>query len=820
MANHNYNLRNTFWSEDYTTGIDCLIHRITTDVNELKQSAHLYTQFGTKFWAEATKSLSKIIVDNQPAHNGYGTDFYHANEESLPSSLYRQQMDVLGVILEEMKFINCRELENTCLNQLESLLFEYQEFSNETQEILNRNLRQYSRSLASAKSSREDLYKRSERIKNVYLAKTEFKSLEDDSNETSDDNCETNDTQQSVLDSEKSVVNTKEVDNAVFFQENFPLTLSKSLVFESVEDFRNFLSKLTSQVPLKKRLISIPGLRNEYFSGNSLFSTVKKVIPKLDTSLFNLECIGQRLLELRIINTYNGMISGSNGTFITGGYYEWTGELEEWLTAPKKSETLAQKKDNQNTEESTGNKLTEFFSSALHWNQEAPITCREELVISQKELYDREESYFQHCEKLDYARVQLELELNKAMKTYDSMFRRKCQLMEHASNGFVQLVDKTYKKISEQLTESYSTCEIDINTECYRMYSGNHGTIGYFTPQPSLSFVKFDSRGQITTSAIFNTDLRDLPVSKTEGTELKHLPIMLYEIVKHLYGCDAREVLESWGCCIDLIRVTNLRRDIIAEYKKCEGDHERTIKNVLNRIPSGNVSDIVGLLKLWLLELPDSVIPLVCYETLMQNDVVKGLRLIPVENLTSLLCLCKHFHWLIKEFDLVSVEKLFSLDGDVPLYHIFARHRERQPRDVVEYSKIVAHILCDEKVYGALEELLQELETQTIEKEEARILEEPVFTEGHTKNRRMPTLTLEKLNVRSEEDKFVPRPFKTLSAEPSPTKSSSRSRSNSKRLSGLNLLTSATSDSAASPDSQESTPPVPATVVPRIIVDH
>ncbi|CUS22463.1 LAQU0S05e05930g1_1 [Lachancea quebecensis] len=718
-------LRATFWSEDYTSGIAVLLSNIDNDVSELKEFIETVETFDNKTIGPAIKSLESLVrAIPSKLDNG-----------SISSRLQQQRKELLTEILGKLQVANRSNLETACLSQLQALLFEFEEYQQESKELIEKNFELYSKHLALAKRVQGDVTTRAQRIREASqkpLPRNEEVSLS----------------------SEEEIDHTEEEP-----RDRFPLKLGAKLSFSNEESFFEFCDKLKKLTKTSKRLIYIPGVSNEYFSSLALFESLKRIEPRMDASLYNLERLGQNLIDNGVISPYNGML-GAKVKFARDGYYVW-GENSSPVVRPPEGKPL---------------RRTDVFNGLFKKiggssSSSERISTIEELEVQQRELVDSETHFFQECQNLDYWRTQLELELQKCMNQYYTMTHYKSRIL-----------NKTSLQFSSLLKEAFSTqsnlAPVDTDQEIRRIYNANHGIVGHYVPQPGVVFAKHNQLGELTGVAMFHTDLQELPANQLGVIVLLHI------LLEYLQGCDAVEVLQAWQLPMDLRRVSRLRRECIAEFKEADGSHSTSLANVLTSKPRP-LADVVGLLQSWLLELPDSLIPMICYEEISKTQSIEGMSMAPAEHSVNLAAICDHFGWLVKHCGDNKVRAAFDNRTDFPLYHVFARTRTRNPQDASVVSDVVREILCKEGSAERLRDMAKSANARTDARAEARA---DLQAGSSTRSSPPPTSRLTTPAV------FVPRPLKAAHSD------ASSSRQSSKRISGLDLAVVGQSDSESESD--------------------
>ncbi|SCU86517.1 LANO_0C08262g1_1 [Lachancea nothofagi CBS 11611] len=693
-------MRPTFWSEDYITGINLLYNNIKNDIAELQKNVAIIRGFDVRVVSPAFHSLEYLM----------GSNLSDKEDLSLCANIQRQQAKVLGELLKKLEIVDHSELELNCQVPLEALIYEYEEFHQESHQLLSQNYESYKKHLSLAKQVRADLTSRAAQIRQA-LSHT-LPSREE-------------------KDAEKSTATLAETSSLLLI--SYPFIMDKKLTFKQESELLDFCDRLKKATKTSRSLIPIPGMTNVYFSGSQLFDGLKKLEPRMDISLFNLERVGQILLTAKIIWPYQNMM-GSQPRFTAAKYYSW-GTIEQYTGALSNQPPPR-----------TGAVFNDFFKRMSSKSNDCEVIATlEDLEEKRHEFKECDNRLFQECQNLDYWRTQLELELQKAMNHYWRLIHRKTRCLDQVTGKFFALLQDSFSLTSKREP-------VDELCEIKRVYGANHSTVGYYMPQPGLTYARYSLDGEMVGPAIFHTELQSMPTDETGFV------IVLVFLKTYLEKYNADQVLHAWALPLDLKRASRLRRDCVAEFQSAEGDHLTALTHFIASKSPG-LNDVVALLQDWLLELPDSVIPMACYEGIKEKGV-DGLRRSPGEHLLNLALLCEHFKWLVHHCGAESISELFHSRTDFPLSQVFARSRVQEPQDVEKMSHTVHDIMCQE---GNSEFFLKLAAT---EKEPAiarlSVQEPPQFSDAA----------------------FVPRPLKTASTGPSPVPS----RPNSKRISGIDLL--------------------------------
>ncbi|SCU90049.1 LADA_0F01508g1_1 [Lachancea dasiensis] len=702
----------TFWSEDYQAGISSLLNVTKSDISELRRNIDLIRTLDLHTISPAVQSLKDLIA--RTACSG--------DDESLSSDLQKFQTLWLEQLHRKLDNVNHSKLERTCLAPLEALAFEYEEYFQESQESLSQNYVCYTKRLVSAKQEQQELTTRAEKLREACTK--ELSTLGSGELATTD-----------IISGDKSK-------GSIDPSTSFPFSLDERVIFQTRDDMIKFCRKLRDLTKISKRLFPLPGLPTEYFSSTQLFEALRRLEPSIDPSLYNMERIGQTLLNSEVISPYQTVL-GTRVSFTADEYYTW-GNVElnvETSSSVKTQQTSA-----------VINKFLTKLSGKPPENNK--ITTLEELELRRIEFAAIETQLFQSCQDLDYWRSQLEIELEKAMHHYWKLFHRKNSCLIQVNITLSSMIQDSFSLPANQVA-------LDGNNETKRILSANHSTVGYYVPQPGVTFSKYNANGYMVGPAIFHTDLRN---SQSDETGIA---IVMKVLINWLEKCEPSEVLRAWSLPIDLKRSSRLRRELVTQFKAEEGDHLAALTHFL-AANTQELTDVIGTLQNWLLELPDSLIPMAYYER-VKTQGMQGLARAPKENLLNLRVLCEHFGWLVKHCGAKAVERIFYDRHDFPLYHLFARSRVQKPQDREVMTRAISDLFCSEGNSNKILEL-------------AAMEKEPYIA---------------RLNVAEDQPSntstiFVPRPLKTVSTVPSPVSS----RPASKRISGIDILNRESESSA------------------------
>ncbi|AET39889.1 Rgd3p Ecym_5107 [Eremothecium cymbalariae DBVPG len=671
-------LTNTFWSEDYITGIDCLLRVIQSDIAELSRFADLYDRHNEN-WLYAIKQLNTLTLSLSTSNDGSLRNKSSEKGTDLASMVYRNHLYLLERLTDKLRGSTLSEVEDPIKN----LLFSYKEFQSDVEDSL-----------------KADHTKFRKQIDNIRYLHSQIKNKA-----------------LSILDSNAND-DAASLSEATDSERSLPPSIRKLLNFESEREWYEFLIELKKEVPVSKRKWAIPALPNEYFSSEALFETLKRQHPKMDSSLYNLEQIGQNLMDLGVLRSYNDVLHRPGSKFASQGYYCWVMDM-----APPAGKLLQG--------------IWKRVSSSSSINNE-------DNSYTALELSQLNDQFVKQWLILESHRLKLELDLSHFMKQYAKLSKNKFKTIKEVDFNMIEMFNKNWD-IQGKL------CEEDFENLWYESYTNNHGTIGFYTP-PGLRFEMYNMQGVLASQPwIFGTPLNEMSLC----TEDK--PIILEKLLTMARQFDPDTVAKEWAAPLDLVNICNMKKDCLNEYlHNCDHDI------VMNKFGSkwADCANIIQLLRAWLLELPDSIIPVIRYHNLRNNDH-DWLNNSPAVHLLSLAAIASHFRWLGKDnldalFDTNPTSRFPNVQ-EFPISHHFIRSRVREPLHCSIFNEILHNCFLDPefpaKCAGAV--------TATSSPRSGR-----------------PRTHL--LTVTTDVHEFVPRPFKTSSCEPSPTRA--------KRLTGLTIL--------------------------------
>lgn len=636
------------WTKDYITGISALVGWLDNDIRRLEKEIKFYQWFIDDWSKNLLHGMGKVSQDPELVEH-----------EALCDLLtdLRSSLDV-------------ENLKTHCLAPLKNLITKTKGLRLEMEQQLRSLHTNYFKDL---KAMSESL--------NLYNRKaSQFTSFQ-------------------PKDSQKAPSN---------------IALDDHLKFSDSSELHNFLARVKQSMPSQKKgLMNYLGVevRNS-FQGKVMLEAIKKNTEKVDTSPYNMEKLGQRLLDLSIIQQ-DSLAIGGRHIFTQEGYYHWA---------------------HMSNESTSDTSLTNWFKGLSMGN------------IDDVAIDELKERYFARCSKLEYSRFEMEKAISQKYEEYSQ------NVAQDIKKVFVhnrEIFDKLFR-------HDKSTRPIDISL-CQPLH--------YFTRDSSNKIVKWEPNHDqlVCREMMFGCQTIDTDTVDAVCSTLKH--IMTFDDGKDL---EAR-IVKSWtnGSVIDMNRAVNLKIDLITTFK--EMNHATNLRAVGILMASnryGVVDDWINFIKLWLLEIPGSLIPPKCCDLITKNQAA-WIDEMPLNNLHLLIQLCKH----LGQLDLPASQP------QNPIYHYFIRPLDCLRSATNDYEVYEPWIISLFHQVSSLQQAYDERRRQGQTSEplppptpsiQVRSVDDPTTPP-------LPSLT---------DETFVPRPFRTVSAASSTPGSPAPTRS-SKRISGL-----------------------------------
>ncbi|CCH59607.1 hypothetical protein TBLA_0B07910 [Henningerozyma blattae CBS 6284] len=826
-----YTLRNTFWSKDYSTGISSLLLSFKHEISKLENERKSYVQFTDNCWLPLLENLSLLNKTNFSSKNT-ATLMYERFNQVKVSDLELHCIEPLAASITE-----CRQLLTQAEKSFDIVFSSYSKELNDTHNFLldcNKIVDSLKTELSNEKMDT-----------NANTPNHSIQMLEKSTAEITDDDTTTNNSSEEVTQlTSKNIIETTLLDSI-----DYPLELDEKLKFNSKSELLTFINGLKNKTKLEKSIFPIPGLPNESFKGSSLIDGIKKANIDIDSSLFNLERIGQKVLDLHLIEQYSMVkkfgYSYSNASLLKDNmfkqdiYYYWNSDIEtkkvdiiqnsanvstlNKTKIDKSSSYNILRNTQSNDKISTPIRELSTSSTIASWIRKVSATevdidsLKNQLIISENNFYEK-------CCRLEYATIQLEKSIFEQSKRLSQIQLKNSKLI-YTVEVFFNKICRALNFAEFKIEASNKTFVSDSNTFYHdRKYDSS----GFFCRDNSINFRKWmilsvgnseslvkEDRKLVTQKCLFGISQINSDVTRSISYILDLLEINGKESSKS----NTSPLFFSWNNTLDIVRVSNLKREILHCFKSGTGNNFDTLEMYIQQKGNFIINDWIGLLKLWLLELKNSLLPSDMYEEIgfiLKHDkdpvyLRKVLTKIPINNLKLLLRFSQHFK-LVEESASQNImddssknliKQLFITDNqDIPLYHMFIRRPGTpKPLDIFTYSYIVYFILGNMESTKVMQSIQATKEnTNKLHMENIAVIplvtiansNTEAFNDGkrnmvsnsHLKEPATPKKSTRIHSRKSPdllEQAFVPRSFKmSTTPEPTPNKT--------KRLSTFSLL--------------------------------
>ncbi|RCK57953.1 hypothetical protein Cantr_06902 [Candida viswanathii] len=560
----------------------------------------------------------------------------------------------------------------------------------------------------------------------------------------------------------------------------------------------------------------VAGYKNQIFSSDSLTSVLLKYpVRGLKPSRVNLEKFGQGLLDLKFITSNNFF---NNKKFKSEGlWFEWSDLAIHYSEFKKSSslETSSVKDTNSVGTSATASTTTNKSSSAIgspktnkFMADMAETTTRFNAMTNYNEvLEDLENKYSEEILNLQEQKYLLENGLLEISKSLESFEHSKVEIIYKSLSRLLEILfDKAEKFSNDFIHNINKTSHYD--RDFYKTME-NFSTGIYFS-----SLISPDTSARHKPGSSSSTTFQNL---KYQFDLYKDIPLQL----QNNFNCDSESLLSiasipsifQWKLKQDItMLISDFTPDLKNDLANKNLIEQEFINQVLNHLKSLKTNSVIVFIKNWLLDISDSVIPFVIFDSLMNlyndnadvptEELVKILSTIPRSNLSSLIYIIEYISNLFELGDVPSYEisdelpdeslmpqinpaqiqevcnKLNSMDeiGSIPLMHLILRPSSsknatgfKPPLD--KYKRLLTDLL-KLNVRTQLLKHLVENETNYKSKKEAeklqcqRTTQTPVKSNSASANLAQP---------RPDSEEFTLRPFRTR-ATPNPSPQASPKR--------------------------------------------
>lgn len=686
---------NVYWSSDYKTGVSRLDQQTLRSIQQLHELRQLVFSF-MNYYHSNGEHLNKLSIESFPIESAFRpfdlekldvASKIQGSNQGLPSSQGSVQKHVPAP----------REhytLSTTYGRYVESLVEESNMLvrlaSSIDREVLEKitlfikyyepNLRSTTTELINIYLDYESAFHEVEALKKQYYDCLRMKEFsESDRKRTESEDKENGDEQQSS-DEEQQRPALASSENSLDSEFNFPLTMGPLKVNKS-SNLTKLLKTLISLITTIKRKIPLPGYRNEIFSSDQICQYfIKSRAFGMDPTRVNLEKFGQSLIDLKLIVSTNFL--GANKFKSESMWFEWTdlaiyvsefGEDNKLnpVLLPKLEETTKFMNDMaQNTSKKFNGMFKSVRTSLLKTNYSEQIVDLQQKYSSKylefqqmKHLLDTEIFTFsQTLEKFETNKIELVYHsLAKLLEVIYNSSLNSTNNLHKLATDFIQTINKpeNYETDLRQLVEDFSSgifFPSSVNPET------KNGTSNQYNNNIQNLKCQFN---------LYKDVLLQLQVGKTS------LLLTLISIPRFLYGIihiiKEKEDNEYWTAPLDHQSYWEVKQDTIKtidayepsselEHAKEDDIDAEIIAQVLESLVKFSTQSLINFLKIWLLEINDSLIPYIVYDSIVnlykskdentREELEKLLSTIPRSNLAAVIFVLEQ---ICLEFDLGAI---------------------------------------------------------------------------------------------------------------------------------------------------------------------
>lgn len=475
----------------------------------------------------------------------------------------------------------------------------------------------------------------------------------------------------------------------------FPLPIGSTKV-KKQSDLTSLLQKMIASISTIRRKIPLPGYKNEIFSSDHLCDWLSKQRPcGLNPSRLNMEKFGQALLDLKLIV---GTGIWSKKFKSEGMWFEWSDlavQIANYdLSDTEKYEHVSTKIPKLTIDDTTSNFMNDMAQNTSKRFNGLFNTVKSSILKN---------NYSEHLNNLEAKYNESYLELQDLKHLIDLEVTNKSTALERFEKMKIELVFKSLTKLHEilynislttttRLHKLASEYIVNINsatnyTHEFDKLLEEFNTGIYFPSTISPNILGNPQFGAIQSNKNFQNLkyqfnlYKDIPLQPqlTQSEEnsnrllsISSLPIFLYQIINLIEEQENNEeVKQCWVSPIDhqcnwtikelIINRVNVyvpesELDVSKELEIHKDMSERVV-SYLRTLPS---SSLISFFKNWLLEISDSLIPCMVFDSLLnnykndisesdkqaidkrRNETAKLISTIPRSNLSSLIYIIEH----------------------------------------------------------------------------------------------------------------------------------------------------------------------------------
>ncbi|ONH65542.1 Rho-GTPase-activating protein 8 [Cyberlindnera fabianii] len=508
----------------------------------------------------------------------------------------------------------------------------------------------------------------------------------------------------------------------------FPLVLGMTDV-ANVEELRDLLNAMVEEIPVKRRLIPLPGVNNEYFSSEQFSQWIRTRFTHEDTRR-KVEKFGQDFIDLGLMRNWNKL--SSNKFVSDGAFYEFT-DLARFTSKYKpgqppvierteKQYPKALPKSSATTPAKKSGKRNVTPTADIWSNIRSTFTSAANADTLKSEITELESKYTEAIVSITTERTTLDIMFQDTAAKSETFETNRITMILTLTELFSESVLADHEAKAKNLTKSLQDLKFNDDTVKYEQLKAITSTNGgWYWPKTEVKFVDHSKNPKIE---ILDVDLvnQTMDLSDQE-TKTRSVPVFVKSMIRNLEAIE--NVGEMWEARLDIKTANGIKKKVfewIAEHGH-DSDVVVGVENVVDMLfETEEVQGILSFFKLWLLELPDSVIPFTTYDTLLKlyqdnvdkEHLVNVFSSVPRQNLATLLVICQHITKNCKITD-----KLVN-SHNVPLYHLLMRPSPRKHHASITDSLVLEpfiYDLLDSSFQAVLHKKLVQLESLHQERE-------------------------------------------------------------------------------------------------------
>lgn len=719
--------QDVFWSNDYISGINSLLESLEKGQDQSQASLDYFLKYEEIIELKSNKlaaisSSQQKYMDLHPAlqlskkETNFITEYFLGDDLKLTSinDLVLAQLS----LTKEQSFDQheaISKIENDVIIPLKDFIQDYKDFQNQAKRDLNSVYKDYKKSVQQTNSLKSKYENKSRLMEDITITPESEPPLLPEKNNVKE-LPETPIEDPPML--ERQITDIPEDPSF-----EFPLSLGVVQV-STVDELSEILATMIEEIPIKRRMIPIPGMNNEYFKSEDFSLWVRSVFSKEDTTS-KIEKFGQDLINLGLISNWNKL---TQNVFVSesGYYYEFT-DLARYTSKFDEEKEKQEQQRELDAVLSSSNVPTLTTTSSNVWNGiKNKFSTPKDIGAFKEQLDQIRSAYFQSLNESIDLSFNLESKISLVTKKSESFQKNRISLIHKLHKLFNERLIESEKKYLNQIESlqksilNYDDQNVDL--ELLKLIPRNES--GWYWPVSEIKFIDYSNRSSAI--ELFNTDVVNLDIDETnEDLKTKSIPLFLYRILSNLN--DEFDISEYWILEIDHSIAQKIKKDILNQIFLLANSNEPSsskIKTIVDYLFKRYESkDIITFLKYWLLELPDSLLPFTVYDSLIHsydtNESIESklhiIESIPRQNLASLLYLLNHLQKIFKS----PVEKL-SINPGVPFIHLLIRpsvtkYTYLDTIDSFSLQKLLVD-LFNKDVQDILHEKLESLEKYHLEK--------------------------------------------------------------------------------------------------------